>query len=59
MLWKGDSGGPGFQYINGKATLIGIVSFGWECASAYPGDFHLITCIIFKSKIVIHFSIYI
>ncbi|CAG2172773.1 unnamed protein product, partial [Oppiella nova] len=33
---KGDSGGPAFQFQNGRFTLIGIVSFGWECADTHP-----------------------
>ena len=29
--------GPLVQFIENKATLVGLVSFGYECASGYPG----------------------
>ncbi len=31
-FFKGDSGGPGIEYIKGRGTLVGIVSFGITCA---------------------------
>ncbi|XP_054164878.1 venom peptide isomerase heavy chain-like [Oppia nitens] len=34
---EGDSGGPAFQFSGGRAHLLGIVSFGMECADANPG----------------------
>ncbi|XP_054165112.1 venom peptide isomerase heavy chain-like [Oppia nitens] len=34
---EGDSGGPAFQVKNNKNILVGIISFGWDCADHHPG----------------------
>ncbi|CAG2169584.1 unnamed protein product [Oppiella nova] len=34
---QGDSGGPLVEIVNGKATLVGVVSYGSTCADDYPG----------------------
>ena len=34
---KIDSGGPLIEHVDNIAYLIGIVSFGYGCATNYPG----------------------
>lgn len=40
---QGDSGGPVISTVGGVARLIGIVSWGQDCASDYPGVYTRVT----------------
>ena len=44
---QGDSGGPLVTSVNGRYTLIGVVSFGYECAHPdYPGVYARMTAVL-------------
>ncbi|GIX68359.1 plasma kallikrein [Caerostris extrusa] len=42
--WKGDSGGPLIVYLDGRWTLVGIISAGFGCAQwRQPGIYHSVS----------------